>query len=91
MGELIGIARFDFRDGDVEEFKRLSAQCMEIVRAKEPGTLQYEVFFNADESEAMVIERYRDEDAAKAHAQNISPFMDAVTATGSFTASSSAT
>jgi hypothetical protein len=29
---LVGIARFEFRDGDVDEFKRLSAQAMEIVR-----------------------------------------------------------
>jgi quinol monooxygenase YgiN len=83
MGELVGIARFDFRDGDVEEFKRISAQCMEIVRAKEPGTLEYAVYFNADESEAIVVERYRDEDAAKVHSENISQFMDAVIATGS--------
>ena len=82
MGELLGIARFTFLEGTVDEFKRISEQCMAIVRAKEPGTLEYAVFFNADESEALVIERYRDEAAAKEHAENVSPFMDAVLATG---------
>ncbi len=38
MGELQGIARFRFHEGKVEEFKRLSAQSMETVRTKEPGT-----------------------------------------------------
>lgn len=64
MSELIGIVRFSFADGDVEEFKRLSAQCLEIVQAKEPGTLQYDTFLNGDETAAVVIERFRDSDAA---------------------------
>src|SRR4051812_12937522 len=43
--ELQAIVRFRFHDGDVEEFKRLSAQCMEIVRTQDTGTLQYDTFF----------------------------------------------
>ena len=35
MGELQGIVRFTFHPGQVEEFKRLSARCLEIVRAKD--------------------------------------------------------
>ena len=38
--ELQAIVRFRFQNGDVEEFKRLSAQCMEIVRAQETGSLE---------------------------------------------------
>ena len=37
--ELQAIVRFRFHAGDVEEFKRLSAQCMEIVRTQDTGTL----------------------------------------------------
>ena len=35
MTELMGIARFKFNEGKLEEFKRLSAQAMEIVRTKD--------------------------------------------------------
>ena len=63
MSELLGIVRFKFHEGQVEEFKRLSAQAMEIVRARDTGTLQYDTYFNADESEAIVIERFRDSQA----------------------------
>ena len=42
--ELEAIVRFRFQNGDVEEFKRLSAQCMEIVRAQDTGTLQYDTY-----------------------------------------------
>ena len=49
MSELLGIARFKFHEGKVEDFKRLSAQQMEIVRSKETGTLQYEIYFNDDQ------------------------------------------
>jgi quinol monooxygenase YgiN len=78
MGELWGIARFKMHDGKVEEFKRLSVQAMEMVRAKEPGTLQYDVYFNDDESECVVLERYRDSEAAIQHASNLGDLFGAV-------------
>ena len=80
--ELQAIVRFRFHDGDVEEFKRLSAQCMEIVRAKDTGTLQYDTFFNADETECIVLERFQDSDALIQHGENLAHLMDAIIATG---------
>lgn len=79
--QLIGIVRFRFHEGKVEEFKRLSAQCMEVVRAHDTGTLQYDTFFNEDESEAVVIERYRDSDALIEHGGHMAPFMESILAT----------
>jgi hypothetical protein len=38
VGEILGIARFKFHEGKVEEYKRLSAEAMEIVRTKDSGT-----------------------------------------------------
>jgi hypothetical protein len=32
VSELQGVARFRFHEGKLEEFKRLAARCMEIVR-----------------------------------------------------------
>ena len=81
--ELQAIVRFRFHDGDVEEFKRLSAQCMEIVRTQDTGTLQYDTYFNDDETECIVIERFRDADALIQHSENLAHLMDAIVATGS--------
>ena len=82
MSELQGIARFEFHDGQLEEFKRLAAECMEIVRARDTGTLQYEVYFNDDQSECVVLERYRDSDALIEHAQNFGDLGEALVRTG---------
>jgi quinol monooxygenase YgiN len=86
MHEIKGIARVKFLPGKVKEWKRLTAEAMEIVRAKDKGTLQYEIFFNEDESEAVVFERYRDADAALEHFANIghlmAPLMETATITG---------
>ena len=81
MSELLGIARFKFHEGKVEEFKRLSAQAMEIVRTKDSGTLQYDTYFNDDQSECVVIERYRDSEASIEHAANLADVSAAVLAT----------
>ncbi|WP_109510350.1 putative quinol monooxygenase [Nocardioides speluncae] len=85
MSELQAIVRFKFYEGKLEEFKRLSAECLEIVRAKDPGTLQYDTFLNHDESEAIVIERFRDSAALIEHHQNLVHLMEAITATGECT------
>jgi quinol monooxygenase YgiN len=81
--ELQAIVRFRFHDGDVEEFKRLSEECMRIVRAQDTGTLQYDTYFNDDETECIVVERFRDADALIQHSENLAHLMDAIVATGS--------
>jgi Antibiotic biosynthesis monooxygenase len=77
----MGIARFRFHEGKLDEFKRLSAQAMEIVRTKDTGTLQYDTYFNDDRSECVVIERYRDSEAAIEHAANLSDLFGPILAT----------
>jgi quinol monooxygenase YgiN len=84
MNELQGIARVTFHEGAVEEFKRLSAQAMEIARTKDSGTLQYEIYLNDDQSEGIVLERYRDSAALIEHAANLGDLSAAIFATGSF-------
>jgi len=77
----MGIARFKFDVGKLEDFKRLSAQAMEIVRTKDTGTLQYDTYFNDDQSEAIVIERFRDSEALIEHASNLGDLSGAILAT----------
>jgi quinol monooxygenase YgiN len=85
MDEIKGIARVKFLPGKLEEWKRLTEEAMEIVRTKDTGTLQYEIFFNEDASEAIVFERYRDADAAIEHFSNISHLMAPIMGTASVT------
>jgi quinol monooxygenase YgiN len=85
MDEIKGIARVKFHPGRVEEWKRLTEAAMEIVRTKDKGTLQYEIFFNEDETEALVFERYRDADSALEHFSNIGHLMAPIMATASVT------
>ena len=59
----------------------MSDQAREIVRAKEPGTLAYDLYLNGDQTECMFIERYRDSEAAMEHAANLGHLFPAVLAT----------
>ena len=85
MSELQGIARIKLHEGKLEEFKRLSARCIEIVRTQDTGTLQYDIYFNNDHSECIVLERYRDSEALIVHGANLGELAEAVLATGSVT------
>ena len=78
ISEIQGIARLKIHDGKLDEFKRLSAKCMELVRTKDTGTLQYETYFNSDETECLVLERYRDSQALLDHLKNMGDTMTAI-------------
>ena len=78
MSEIQGIARLKIHDGKLEEFKQLQAKCLESVRTKDHGTLQYELFINADNSEGVALERYRDSDALLEHLANLGDLMGAL-------------
>ena len=84
MSELQGIARCKFHEGGLEEFKRLAAQAKDIVRNKDTGTLQFEISFNDDQSECIVLERYRDSQALVQHAEHLGDLSEAIIRTGSF-------
>jgi hypothetical protein len=55
---------------------------MGIVRTKDTGTLQYDIFFNDDQSECIVVERYQDSSALMEHAQHVGHLVEAILATG---------
>ena len=53
-------------------------QAMEIVRNKDTGTLQFEISFNDDQSECIVLERYRDSQALIEHAEHFGDLSEAI-------------
>jgi quinol monooxygenase YgiN len=81
VSELLGIARFRFHEGKREEYLRLAEEADALVAANEPGTLQYDLFLNDDQTECMIVERYRDSEAAMEHAANVGHLFADVFAT----------
>lgn len=78
MSELQAIARLKIHEGKLEEFKALATRCMESVRTRDSGTLRYDWFFNADHSECVVYERYRDSADLIEHGKNLGETMNAL-------------
>jgi quinol monooxygenase YgiN len=66
-------ARFYIHAGKGEEAKKIAAECLVIVKEKEAGkgALQYDWFFNPDQTECVVHETYTDSDAVLAHMGNV--------------------
>ena len=54
---------------ELAEFKRVAADLLQAAR-EEPGTTQYDWFFNADETSCIVRETFADSDAVLAHMRN---------------------
>lgn len=67
MSKVHFTARFLAIDkGNLEEFKKLAAECLEVVR-QEPGNLEYEWFLGPDEAVCVVRETYVDSAAVFEH------------------------
>jgi len=68
-------ARFKIHDARLDEFKRLAEACVQNVREKDTGTLQYDWFFNKNHTECVVLERYMDSDAVLEHMGNLGDLL----------------
>jgi len=75
MSEIMSVARFRIQPGKAEEFKSLAAECIRIVRERDPATSLYEWFMNHDETECIAIDRYASSEAVFAHIANVGPTM----------------
>lgn len=75
-------ARGTIHEGKLDEFKTLAAQCMQIVRERDSGTLRYDWFLNEAQTECVVREDYKDSDALLKHVANIGATLGALLAVG---------
>ena len=70
---IFAVARFAIPPGQGAAFRALAAEAFARVVAGEPGTVAYEWFIDANETECVVIDAYRDLAALQAH--NVGPIM----------------
>ncbi|NNJ89497.1 MAG: hypothetical protein HKP53_08845 [Eudoraea sp.] len=75
MNNLQLTARFVIHEGKLDKFKELARACMHSTQEKDPGTLQYDWYFNSDETECRVRETYTDSDAVLAHIGNLGSLL----------------
>lgn len=75
MSTIQSTARLKIHDGQIAAFKSVAARCIEAVRTKDTGTLQYDWFLNESGSECVVRETYRDSEAVFEHMENLGPIL----------------
>jgi quinol monooxygenase YgiN len=80
MNKIQVTASLMIHDGKLEEFKTIAQACIESVREKDKGTLQYDWFFNEDNTECVVREQYVDSNAVLEHIANLGETMGALLA-----------
>lgn len=66
---------------DLGDFKRVAAQAM-VTAKSEPGTLQYDWYFNADSTKCVIRETYASSDALLAHMGNLGELLGEITDLG---------
>jgi hypothetical protein len=66
---------------DLAEFKQRASEALGVV-ANEPGTLQYDWFFNADETRCVVRETYASSEAVLTHLGNVGDILGPIVQLG---------
>ena len=64
-------AKMKIRPGKIEGFKNQAAECISVVKDKDPGTLQYDWFLSSDKTECEIRETYESSEAFLAHVSNL--------------------
>lgn len=77
-------AGFKIHTGKIDAFKELAQSCMAAVKEKDMDTLQYDWFFNEDETECIVREQYTDSNAVLAHVGNLGELFGQILAVSDF-------
>jgi quinol monooxygenase YgiN len=70
MNNIRMLAILKIHHDKLKEFKELLIQCIDTIKAHEPGTIRFDCFFNADETECVVQEEYNDSASVFAHFSN---------------------
>lgn len=78
MSELRLSVRCDIHDGKLDAFRSLADACLQSVREKDTGTLQYEWFLNEDNTKCVILERYGNSDDLLQHIGNLGELFGAL-------------
>lgn len=69
---------FSLQDGAQETFKNKLDEAITLVKANEPGALNYQFYFNDDETKCYVMEQYADSAAMMFHLSNVSGILNEI-------------
>ncbi|MEJ7767149.1 MAG: antibiotic biosynthesis monooxygenase [Chitinophagaceae bacterium] len=68
-------AELTIADGKIDEFKRIMHSFVETVHQNEPNMNAYQVYLNAEENKAFVVEWFKNSEAVLAHLADVGPML----------------
>lgn len=71
MNQIQATALLTIHEGKLEQFKNVAERCVQTVKEKDTGTLQYDWFLNEDQTICEVREKYKDSDSVLEHMGNL--------------------
>lgn len=71
MSRFQAMVRLKIHHNKIDEFKRLATDSIRLSRERDTGTVRYDIFFNDDNTEAVVYEEFVSEDARLEHLTNL--------------------
>ena len=83
MSTLQVSARIKLHGDRPKDLKELAEQCVERVRQRDSGTLQYDWFYNRDQKECVVRETYTGSEALLAHLDHLGDLLEELNQIGS--------
>jgi quinol monooxygenase YgiN len=73
---VLGISELRIKPGEIDNFRALVKELVDVTRANEPGAMNYEYFISQDGKQCHIYERYVDSAAVMAHLANFAKFAE---------------
>lgn len=70
-GRFQAMVRLTIHPGKLDQFKRIATESIRLAREKDTGTIRYDIFFNDEETEAVVYEEFLTPAARLEHLANL--------------------
>ena len=86
MNYLQVTARFRLHRENLDEFKKYARECLALVKERDRDTIQYDWFFNEDETECVVHEQYPDSASLLDHIAHVDSPLSKLMKMSEFTA-----
>ncbi len=83
MSTLQVSARIKLQGNRLKDLQGLATKCVERVRERDTGTLQYDWFYNDERQECVVRETYTDSEALLNHLDNLGELLEELNHLGS--------
>jgi len=75
MSKIQSLVTFTIKKGELKKFQKVANRCIKVAKKKDPGTIHYLWYYNAEKTQCLVHESYNSSKSFIQHMKNVNPLI----------------